>query len=174
MRDWRSRLGKLVRSAEDLPKPFSEYFEARPSSGLGWPKGLPSNPSFAAFYGLCDGGRFYPYEIYGLDAIGEATESAREWADELDDEAGVVAGQWLVFGEHSEIGSHSLVWDAAGDRVGLFSVDDGWNFEAGGGWPFIPCSLADFWGALFFPRPGSRDEVGRAWHQAMERLDRLV
>ena len=88
--------------------------------------------------------------------------------------SGLVAGRWLIFGEHGEVNSHVLVWDAANDRVGLYSADNGWIFDDEGGWQFIPCTMARFLELLFSPSATSRDEVERGWALALARLDRMA
>jgi hypothetical protein len=163
----------LVQFGASLPEPLRDLFEARPPSGKPWPAGLPSCPALAEFYALCDGGRFYPYEVLPLRNIAKETASLRDWVgDDADDEA--PAGPWLVLGRHAEVDSHVLVWDVAADRVGLYSADNGWIFDEEGGWSFAGGSPAALWEGLFFPPAKSRDEMERLWHQALGRLDGLA
>ena len=194
MRDWQSRLRKLVAHGPELPEPYCDAFEARPPSGLPWPEALPPCPPLQAFYATCDGGGMGPeYGSFDFAPLSELEEVSSDHADVLeeegeDDEFKLTPGRWLVFG-HSEFG-HVMFWDAGQDRVVAWDHDGGgWSAKPADALDPIGRTIAEFLDRIFFPPEGKtgpeRDDLVTtegwiieqpkgeiSWFEALDRVQR--
>jgi hypothetical protein len=158
MNNWQSRLEKLVRFGDRLPEPF-DIFNARPSSGKPWPKGLPSSPVLADFYVRSDGGQLAGYDWLRLSKLKSETASLRDWLEGVGggDEA---PANYLVLA-HDDYGA--LVWDADQDVVLAYCSN-------GDCWEETGKSLASFLDDLF-AAGRTAGEAAELWASALQWIE---